>query len=301
MQNSNRTTLLIMAAGLGSRYGGNKQVDRIGPDGEILMQYSVFDAIKAGFDKIVFIIKPEHQALLEDICSEFKAHGIEICFAYQDFSSIPESYRIPEERVKPFGTVHAVLCAKEVIREPFAIINADDFYGADAFATMHASLTSLKHPTGLMVAYDLDKTVSPNGTVTRGVCQVKDGSLEGIREVYNIGIMQDGTISDKELGALDPQTPVSMNMWGFTPDIFKLLEDSFVEFLGNIKDGDIKAEYVLPSFVGKMIREDLLDVKVLRTTSEWFGVTYIEDREAVAQKLLSMKENGTYPPGLSLK
>lgn len=300
MQQKRKTALLIMAAGLGSRYGGSKQVDRIGPDGEILMQYSVYDAVKAGFDKIVFIIKPEHEALISELCQGFRDSGVDIRFAYQDFSSIPSFYKIPAERIKPFGTVHAVLCASDVIDEPFAIINADDFYGADAFATMHSALVSLEDGHGLMVAYDLDKTVSPNGTVTRGVCRVDNGSLSGIYEVYDIGVNGDGSISDKERGLLDPKTPVSMNMWGFTPDVFRLLKSSFDEFLKNIKDGDTKAEYVLPNFVGKMIADGKLDVGVLRTSAEWFGVTYAEDRPEVAQRLLTMKENGTYPEKLKL-
>ena len=292
--------LLIMAAGLGSRYGGNKQVDRIGPDGEILMQYSVFDAIKAGFEKIVFVIKPELQQTVEDICKDFRGAGVEICFAYQDFSSIPKLYEIPADRIKPFGTVHAVLCAKEAINEPFAIINADDFYGADAFATMGKALKALKSPDGLMVAYDLENTVSKNGTVTRGVCQVSEGYLSGIAEVYDIGVEPDGKISDKTVGELDPKSPVSMNMWGFTPEIFALMQSSFEEFLLNIKKGDIKAEYVLPNFVGKKISDGDLKIKVLRTSSEWFGVTYKEDRPEVAARLLAMKQNGTYPEGLKV-
>ena len=294
-------TLLIMAAGLGSRYGGNKQVDRIGPDGEILMQYSVFDAVKAGFNKIVFVIKPEHRELLEDICKDFKSAGVEICFAYQDFSSIPKSYKIPDGRIKPFGTVHAVLCARDVINEPFAIINADDFYGADAFATMHSALTSLKFPEGLMVAYDLENTVSKNGTVTRGVCRTKEGYLDGISEVYDIGVEPDGTIKDKAVGELDPKCPISMNMWGFTPDIFKVMQTSFENFLSNIEEGDIKAEYVLPNFVGQKIVDRELRIKVLRTSAEWFGVTYKEDRAEVSSRLLSMKQNGTYPEKLKIK
>lgn len=294
-----KTALLIMAAGLGSRYGGNKQVDRIGPDGEILMQYSVFDAVRAGFNKIVFIIKPEHRALLEDICKDM-ASSVEICYAYQDFSSIPDSYSIPGDRVKPFGTVHAVLCAKNVINEPFAVINADDFYGADAFHTMHDALVELETPSALMVAYDLDKTVSENGTVTRGVCNVRNEYLHSISEVYNIGVAPDGSISDKDVGALDPKSPVSMNMWGFTPNIFDELERSFIEFLSSVKEGDLKAEYVLPSFIGKAISEGKINVKVLRTSAEWFGVTYKEDRDAVSTRLIEMKNNGSYPEKLKL-
>lgn len=298
MQNIGKTTLLIMAAGLGSRYGGNKQVDRIGPDGEILMQYSVFDAVKAGFNKIVFIIKPEYRTLLEKIYAPLVRKGIEIVFVYQDFSSIPSFYKIPDGRVKPFGTVHAVLCAKQAIKEPFAIINADDFYGADSFRVIYDALTELKYPNALMVAYDLKNTVSKNGTVTRGICEVEVDTLKAIREVYDIGINENGDIFDKSLGLLDASCPVSMNMWGFTPEIFNLLDASFSEFLSNIQNGDLKAEYVLPSFVAGAIRSNALVIKVLRTSAEWFGVTYKEDRDAVAKKLLDFKKNGIYPEKL---
>ena len=301
MQTKRKTALLIMAAGLGSRYGGNKQVDRIGPDGEILMQYSVFDAVSAGFDKIVFIIKPEHRELLEDICAPFVKKGIEIAFAYQDFSSIPKFYTIPKERIKPFGTVHAVLCAKDVIKEPFAIINADDFYGADSFRVIHEALLTLHFPASLMVAYDLKNTVSKNGTVTRGVCEVENGVLKAIREVYDIGVDENGNIFDKAVGKLDENAPVSMNMWGFTPEVFELLESSFNTFLRGITEGDIKAEYVLPSFVGNAVNSNELSVKVLRTTAEWFGVTYKEDRAEVERRLFDFKQNGTYPEKLVLK
>ena len=301
MQSTRKTALLIMAAGLGSRYGGSKQIDRLGPDGEILMQYSVYDAINAGFNKIVFIIKPEHRELLEDICAPFVAKGVEIAFAYQDFSSIPSFYKIPADRIKPFGTVHAVLCAKDVINEPFAIINADDFYGADSFRVIHDALLNTFFPSALMVAYDLKNTVSKNGTVTRGVCETADGILKNIREVYDIGVDENGDIFDKSLGALDKNAPVSMNMWGFTPEIFSLLERSFNEFLGGIEDGNVKAEYVLPSFVGKAIAANDLTIKVLRTSSEWFGVTYKEDRDAVQKKLAEFKQSGKYPKKLILK
>ncbi len=296
-----KTALLIMAAGLGSRYGGDKQVDRIGPDGEILMQYSIFDAARAGFNKIVLIIKPAYRELLEELLAPFSKAGLEICFAYQDFSSIPQSYKVPEERVKPFGTVHAVLCAKDIIKEPFAVINADDFYGADAFAVMHGAVTSLQKNTGAMVAYSLKNTVSQNGTVTRGICEVENGQLVNITETYDIGIDADGSIRDIKAGLLDKELPVSMNMWGFDPDIFGALENSFEEFLQNIPDGDIKAEYVLPSFVDSQIKSERLNINVLKTSARWFGVTYKEDREVVAQKLAQMKESGEYPTKLLLK
>ena len=292
--------LVIMAAGLGSRYGGNKQVDRIGPDGEILMQYSIYDAIKSGFTKIVFIIKPQYTELIEEISADARANGIKTEIVYQDFSSIPDFYSIPADRTKPFGTVHAVLSAKDAITEPFAIINADDFYGRDAFATMSKALNNVSTGVGAMVAYELKNTVSKNGSVTRGVCQTDDGKLTKIVEVFDISLSSNGVISDKTVGILDPETPVSMNMWGFTPDIFEAMNDSFCEFLRNIQDGDIKAEYPLPSFIGKEISENKLSINVYTTDSEWFGVTYAEDRPAVAERLINMKDNNTYPTKLKL-
>ena len=292
--------LVIMAAGLGSRYGGNKQVDKIGPDGEILMQYSIYDAIKSGFTKIVFIIKPQYTELIEEISADARANGIKTEIVYQDFSSIPDFYSIPTDRTKPFGTVHAVLSAKDAITEPFAIINADDFYGRDAFATMSKALDNVSTGVGAMVAYELKNTVSKNGSVTRGVCKTEKGKLTEIVEVFDISVSNDGAISDKEIGILDPQTPVSMNMWGFTPNIFEAMDDSFCEFLRGIQEGDIKAEYPLPSFIGKEISENKLSINVYTTDAEWFGVTYAEDRPTVAERLANMKKNKTYPTKLKL-
>lgn len=288
------TTLLIMAAGLGSRYGGNKQIDGIGPNGEILMQYSIYDAIKAGFTKVVFVIKPEHQALIEGICKNIK--GVEIAFAYQEFSSIPKSYTVPGDRVKPFGTVHAVLCAKGVINEPFAIINADDYYGADAFVKMYDELQNLSAGQGTMVAYLLGNTVSKNGAVTRGVCTKDErGMLANVKETYSITIDDNGVISDADSGVLDPQSLVSMNMWGFLPDIFDNAEADFESFLSEIPEGNIKAEYALPTMVDKFIKSGKLEISVLSTDSVWFGVTYKEDKAFVAEELLKMHRSGVYP------
>ena len=292
--------LVIMAAGLGSRYGGNKQVDRIGPDGEILMQYSMYDAIKAGFTKIVFIIKPQYTELINEISADAKANGIKIEIAYQDFSTVPSFYSIPSDRTKPFGTVHAVLSAKNVINEPFAIINADDFYGRDAFETMSKALDSVTPDCGAMVAYELKNTVSKNGSVTRGICKNNNGLLTEIVEVYDIVLNNDGTISDKAVGELDPLVPVSMNMWGFTPNVLDNMQNAFEKFLKNIPDGDIKAEYPLPTFIGKEIDSNQLGITVYTTNAEWFGVTYAEDRPAVAERLDNMKKNNVYPPKLAL-
>lgn len=298
--NSNKKALVIMAAGLGSRYGGNKQVDGIGPDGEMLMQYSIYDAINAGFTKIVFIIKPQYTDLIKEVSKDAIKHGIEIEIAYQDFSSIPDFYKIPEERVKPFGTVHAVLSAKELITEPFAIINADDFYGRDAFITMSEALDGVTDSCGAMVAYKLQNTVSKHGSVTRGVCNTENGMLTDISEISNITLLEDGTIKDEATGLLDPSLPVSMNMWGFTPKILERMNYSFNEFLKEIQIGDIKAEYPLPTFIGKELNSSRLSVKVYTTNSEWFGVTYAEDRPLVAEKLEKMKADNTYPTKLKL-
>ena len=291
-----KTTLLIMAAGLGSRYGGNKQVDGIGPHGEILMQYSIYDAIAAGFNKIVFVIKPEHQSIVEGFCNGIK--GADIEFVYQDFSSIPEFYKIPADRVKPFGTVHAVLCAKNAVKEPFAIINADDYYGSEAFSVIYDELQKLSDSEGTMVAYRLKNTVSKNGAVTRGVCSVSDGKLTDVTETYKITVDDDGVIKDAEAGILDPEALVSMNLWGFVPAVFDMAEQSFDEFLRAIPEGEIKAEYALPTMVDAFIKNGKMSVSVLSTDSVWFGVTYKEDKEFVAGELLKMHEEGKYPEKL---
>ncbi|MBQ8817026.1 MAG: hypothetical protein IJZ83_00445 [Clostridia bacterium] len=292
-----KTTLLIMAAGLGSRYGGDKQIDGIGPHGEMLMQYSIYDAIKAGFNKLVFVIKPQYKEIIEKLCGDFE--GIEKQYVYQDFSSIPSFYKIPEERTKPFGTVHAVLCAGAVINEPFAVINADDFYGADAFKKMHDRLVNLKGGEATMVAYKLKNTVSLNGAVTRGICQLTDGKLSGVKETYKITVDKLGNISDSDSGALDGEALVSMNMWGFRGEIFENMSKSFDAFLKAIPDGEIKAEYALPTMVDEMIKSGELGVDVLSTDAVWFGVTYREDRAYVAGELAKMHEAGVYPEKLA--
>ncbi|MBR2352888.1 MAG: hypothetical protein IKA76_00100 [Clostridia bacterium] len=296
MKDTKKTTLLIMAAGLGSRYGGNKQVDGIGPHGEILMQYSIYDAIRAGFQKIVFVIKPEHQAIIERFTCDIK--DVEICFVYQDFSSIPDFYTVPSDRVKPFGTVHAVLCAADVIHEPFAVLNADDFYGADAFSVMHDKLVALEEGEATMVAYYLKNTVSRNGAVTRGVCDVKSGLLQKVTEVYQITVDEQGQIFDADAGTLDGDCLVSMNMWGFRPEIFDAMRAHFHEFLRAIPEGAIKAEYVLPTMVDQMIGGKELAVSVLSTRAVWFGVTYQEDRPTVAAELKALHDANLYPEHL---
>ena len=288
-----KTTLVVMAAGLGSRYGGNKQVDGIGPNGEILMQYSIYDAIRAGFNKVVFIIKEEHRAIIEGFCKDIK--GVEIAFACQDYSSIPSFYKIPAERTKPFGTVHAVLCAKDVINEPFAVINADDYYGSEAFDELYHELNKLGSSEAAMVAYKLKNTVSLNGSVSRGVCTVDGGTLSSVKETYNITVDEKGVISDTVEGILDPEALVSMNLWGFLPNFFDFAKDYFDGFLKAIPEGEIKAECALPTMVDSMIKSGKLSVKVLSTDSVWFGVTYKEDKAYVADELRKMHDCGKYP------
>ncbi|MBQ8345018.1 MAG: NTP transferase domain-containing protein [Clostridia bacterium] len=288
-----KTALLIMAAGLGSRYGGDKQVDGIGPHGEALMQYSIYDAVQAGFSKIVFVIKPQHREIINRFCQTLT--GVEIACVYQDFSSLPASYSLPPERVKPFGTVHAVLCGKEAICEPFAVINADDYYGKDAFVTMHRALVSLQEGEAAMVGYRLKNTVSRNGAVTRGICMVKNGRLAHVKETYRIGVGADGVIFDETDGILDPDVLVSMNMWGFRPEIFHEMGDSFASFLTKEAGDNLKAEYALPTFVDRQLRENGLSVRVLSTEAQWFGVTYREDRPTVVECLQQMHERGDYP------
>ncbi len=291
-----KTTLVIMAAGLGSRYGGNKQVDGLGPHGEILMQYSIYDAMKAGFNKLVFIIKPQYQEVIEHFCRGLK--GMEVEYVYQDFSGLPASFLLPSERTKPLGTVHAVLCAKDVVKEPFAVINADDFYGASAYRTMHDYLVGMKSGQAAMVAYRLKNTVSMNGAVTRGICRVRCGRLCGVTETYHITVDETGKIYDADSGVLDGEALVSMNMWGFMPDIFEEMQKDFEAFLTQIPEGNLTAEYALPTMVDHMIRAKTLSVRVLSTDAVWFGVTYQEDRGTVTAELQKMHDGNQYPTPL---
>ena len=288
-----KATLVIMAAGMGSRYGGEKQTDGIGPHGEAIMEYSVYDAVRAGFHKIVFIIKPGMEPTIRALCGDRietmhtpQGEPVEVAYAVQDFSSIPAFYTIPPERKKPFGTVHAALCARDVVREPFAIINADDYYGVSAYETILQKLLTLK-PTGegAMVGYRLKNTVSDNGTVSRGVCQLDSGSLRKVKETLKIKKYPDGRITDTENPAqevpLDPESVVSMNFWGFTPWIFEEMEAYFHTFLRELAPEEQKAECLLPVLVDRLITAGRLDVAVLHTDAVWFGVTYQEDRPVV--------------------
>lgn len=305
-----KAALVIMAAGLGSRYGGEKQVDGYGPHGETIMEYSAFDAVSAGFTKIVFIIKPHMLDKVRELCGDrletltSKDGGaVEVRYVFQDFSSIPDFYKVPEARVKPFGTVHAALCAKTAVSEPFALINADDYYGPEAYVTIYNALAELpKRGEALMVGYRLRNTVSDYGTVTRGVCVQKNGALQRINETFKIKKYPDGRIFDTENPEneleLDPETLVSMNFWGFSPSIFEELERYFHAFLRALPDGELKAECLLPLLVDELINSGRLRVPVLTSDARWFGVTYQEDKDVVMGELERLHYSGVYPPSL---
>lgn len=303
-----KAALVIMAAGLGSRYGGNKQTEGIGPNHEMLMEYSIFDAVRAGFTKFVFVIKPEMQKLIETLCGDLvtsfqqKGKPIEVCYAIQDFSSIPDFYCVPAERVKPFGTVHAVLCAQPYIDEPFAVVNADDYYGVDAYASMYQCLHTLHDGEAAMVGYYLKNTVSENGTVTRGVCSHKGGLLTKVTETFKILPFADGTIRDTSVSSegtlLDPDALVSMNFWGFLPSTFTDMNAYFHSFLTHIASDDVKAECLLPIMVDDMMQAGSLTVRVLSTGATWFGITYPQDKPYVQQELKKLHDDGTYPASL---
>lgn len=307
-----KATLVIMAAGMGARYGGDKQIEGIGPDGEILMEYSIYDAIRAGFTKVVFIIKEEMLDIVKKLCGDRlgrcignDGNPIEVAYAFQSYDSIPAFYHIPEERTKPFGTVHAVLCAKDFIHEPFVVINADDYYGVNAYKTILDEVLAMPESgRATMVGYLLKNTVSENGAVTRGVCREENGYLQKVTETYKIRLFPDGTIRDtassEEGVLLDPEAVVSMNIWGFTPWIFTVMEEYFQHFLQKIPDGDSKAECLLPVMVDEMIGKNTLRVSMLHTNAHWFGMTYKEDREAVRNELLALHKQGVYPETLHI-
>ena len=296
------TTLLIMAAGLGSRYGGNKQIDRIGPNGEILMEYSIHDAVEAGFDKVVFVIRKSMDEQFHSMIGDKIAKKVHVEYAYQEYDSLPDGFIPPADRTKPYGTVHAVMCAKDVIHEPFAVINADDYYGRDAFKAMADALHRLQHEDNkaYMVAYYLKNTVSKHGHVTRGVCTTDEtGHLVKVTETFSILPFPDGTIRDIHDNPdgiiLNPDALVSMNMWGFGPSFFDAGIQYLSDFLKDNSGDPLKKECLLPSLVDTLMHENGLKVEVLSTDAVWFGVTYKEDKEYVAAELQKLHDDGTYP------
>ena len=300
-----KPTLFVLAAGMGSRYGGLKQLDGLGPHGETIMDYSIYDAIQSGFGKVVFVIRRDFERdFREKILSKYE-HHIPVEVVFQSLDALPQGFTCPADRVKPWGTNHAVLMGREVIKEPFAIINADDFYGRDSFSVMARELMTMEGRKNryCMVGFRVGNTLSESGTVARGVCETRDGLLTEVVERTAIGYGRDGRIVfTDENGAervLAPETPVSMNLWGFTPDYFDYSEEYFRRFLRE-NSGNPKAEFFIPLLVNELVTRGNATVKVLDTTSKWFGVTYAADRPAVVEKFAELHASGEYPEEMFL-
>ncbi len=297
-------SLVIMAAGMGSRYGGIKQLEPVGPGGEIIMDYSIYDAMEAGFNKVVFIIRRDLEEDFKEIIGNRIEKQIKVEYVFQELEALPEGFNKPLQRTKPWGTGQAVLCCREVVKEPFAVINADDYYGKEAFRLVARFLKDSSYGSGqyCMAGFILGNTLSENGTVTRGVCKANEaGLLEDIVETSGIERSGDCARAQNAAGediTLDLNSIVSMNMWGFKPGLFGALEKGFVEFLSSIGGNELKKEYLLPTVVGELIKSGQAEVIVKETPDRWFGVTYKEDKEAVVNSIRALVEQGVYPPRL---
>lgn len=297
-----KTTLVIMAAGIGSRYGGGiKQLAAVGPNGEIIMDYSIHDAIEAGFDKIIFIIRRDieeafREAIGDRIQGICAGLGVELGYAFQELDALPTGVTLPEGRTKPWGTGQAVLACKDQLDGPFAVINADDYYGKQAFVLLHDFLETYtpEKPGDLcMAGFVLKNTLSDNGAVTRGICRMNaEGYLTGVDETSGIEKTADGAQASGK--AVDPDSLVSMNMWGLTPEFADMLEQGFVEFFQGIAGNELKAEYLLPIFIDSLLKQGKVSVKVLPTQDRWFGVTYQEDKPVVVESFAKLIEAGVY-------
>ena len=291
----NNITLLIMAAGMGSRYGGLKQLDAVGPSGETIIDYSVYDAIEAGFNKVVFIIRKDFEQEFKSRITDKYEGKIQVEFAFQDLNDLPDGFECPNSREKPWGTGHAILSARDLIREPFVAINGDDYYGRESFKVV-ADYYNNGANNFSMVAFQLDKTLSIFGGVTRGLCTVMDNKLETVIETSNLQKMSEGVSSDRDI-KLSGNEPVSMNVWGFTPILFEYLQEKFIEFL-NESGSELKSAYLIPSVVNELIQDGKENVHVLLSGATWFGVTYKEDKPFVESEILKLIRNGEYPENL---
>jgi len=297
-----KPTLLILAAGIGSRYGGVKQMDKIGPSGESIIDYSVYDALQAGFGKVVFVLHPN---IIDDFQSIYEPRlsgKIETAYVLQELNNIPPGVSFHPERVKPWGTGHAVLVAKEEVHTPFAVINADDFYGREAFRVLGKFLSEQKvdETHYAMVGYQLANTLSENGSVSRGICQVTDGLLADVVERTKIYRNTEGTIVFEDNGntvPVDGKSLVSMNFWGFTPKYFEQSEAFFVDFIRQ-NARQLKAEFYIPFVVNQLIKQKKADVRVLESHDQWFGVTYREDKPVTIARIRALIKNGVYPENL---
>ena len=290
-------TLIVMAAGMGSRYGGLKQMDPVGPNGETLLEYSIHDAIQAGYGKVVFVIRDDFKdAFKEQVGNRFKDR-IEVAYAFQRLEDLPDGFSVPEGRTKPWGTGQAVLACKEQVNEPFTVQNADDFYGAEAYHTMAKALAVMPKSESCMVGYRIRNTLSPNGTVSRGICETTNGYLSGIQERFQIHADESDTIyfvEDGEKTSMSGDEICSMNFWGFHPSFFDSMEERFIAFL-EAKGSEQKSEWYIPDIVDGMISNGETRVRVLDCNCKWFGVTYPEDRPTVVSALKAMHNNGEYP------
>ena len=301
-----KTTLVVMAAGLGSRYiGGIKQMEPVGPSGEIIMDYSVYDAIQAGFNKVVFIIRKDIEEDFKELFGKRIEKYVEVKYVIQDINDLPQGYSRPDGRTKPWGTGHAILSCVGCIEEPFAVINADDYYGKQAFFKMHDYLANLQKGQKYdycMMGFILKNTLSDNGSVTRGLCATDEANkLTALYETYNVHQVGDNAVGDNVNGkgipiALD--SVVSMNMWGFTPEVLDLMTEDFPKFLDKLSEDDLKSEYLLPNIVGDFIEQKKVTVEVLTSPDSWFGVTYKEDLPIVIQSFHKLVEQGMYPEKL---
>ena len=296
-------TLVIMAAGLASRYGGAKQIEKVGPSGEILMEYTIHDAQRAGFDHFVIVLQPGMLEDFKEVCGNRLEKKVNVDYAFQSYDALPAWYTVPEGRTKPYGTVPAVLSGKDVIRDRFAVVNADDYYGPGAYTLMYETLQALPETgAACMVAYKLKNTVSDFGTVTRGVCSLSGGKMTAVEETFKIGKAPDGSIrsyyTSDEGKELDRGSAVSMNFWGFTPWALGEMDAYFDAFLRAPTGTELKSECLLPTMVGNMIREGKLTVEARTTDEVWFGMTYKEDRASTAEALRKLTDRGVYPEKL---
>ena len=288
-------TLLVMAAGMGSRYGGLKQLDSVGPNQETIIDYSVYDAIRAGFGKVVFVIRKEFHNEFKSLITDKYLGKIKVEFAFQELENLPADFFCPDGRKKPWGTGHAILSAKDIIQEPFVAINGDDFYGLESFEVV-ADYYQNGGSEFTMVAFQLDNTLSDFGSVTRGLCTLKGNKLDTVIETGGLIMSEKGMRSDRNIH-LNGKEPVSMNVWGFTPDLFGYLESMFIQFLK--EEGDaLKSEYLIPSVVNNLIQTDRKSVHILHSSAKWFGVTYKEDKSYVMEEIKKLIKDGHYPKNL---
>ena len=291
-------TLVIMAAGMGSRFGGLKQIEAVGPNGEFIIDYSIYDAIKAGFTKVVFIIKKENYEIFKETIGKRISDHIKVEYVFQNNDNVPVN--IPNERIKPLGTAHAILCCKDKVHENFAIINADDFYGRDSYLKVKDFISNSKNDKEFaLIGYNAIDTITNNGSVKRGICNVKDNYLINLNEsVINLenGKLNAKTLVDNKDIEVHNNTTVSMNMFGFTPKLFELLENDFKDFLDN--NDLMTAEYLIPEEVNKYLKNNIVKVKVIKTTSKWYGITYKEDLQLIKDEIKKLINDGIYPENL---